>query len=384
MDKGGSPGSGTRTVLFTDVVGSTALRSRLGDVAADEVRRDHDELLQRLVGAHAGTVVKGLGDGLMAVFESAASAAACAVAMQQALERRARRGGGEALSIRIGLAAGDVAWEQGDYFGTPVVEAARLEAAAGGGQILAADLVRLLAGSRAEVTFHPVGSLTLQGLPEPVAACEVPWEPLVVGPVPLPAGLVAAQRLPFVGREAELERLEELWRRAASGERQIAFLAGEPGIGKTRLAGELAGSARVNAARVLYGRCDEDLGVPYQPFVEALRQFVEPIGNDAIHPPLGRFPGELTRVSFLTSRTGSPTSRHAHRHRTPRQGVTGSSTPWRSGSPPPRERTGVAGPRRSALGHEAHSPAAAAHHQLGGALAAACARHLPRHRERSG
>src|SRR5215213_281834 len=214
MDEGASRGSGTRTVLFTDVVGSTAVRSRLGDVAADEVRRDHDEVLQSTVGVHAGTVVKGLGDGLMAVFESAASAAACAVAMQQALERRARRGGDD-LTIRIGLAAGDVAWERGDYFGTPVVEASRLEAAAAGGQILASDLVRLLAGSRAAVTFRSVGPLALKGLPEPVLACEVPWDPLPMrASLPLPPALSRDEALRFVGREAERRALEKALARA--------------------------------------------------------------------------------------------------------------------------------------------------------------------------
>src|SRR5215213_689550 len=274
MDEGASRGSGTRTVLFTDVVGSTAVRSRLGDVAADEVRRDHDEVLQSTVGVHAGTVVKGLGDGLMAVFESAASAAACAVAMHQALERKARRGG-EALSIRIGLAAGDVAWERGDYFGTPVGEAARLEAAADGGQILASDLVRLLAGSRAEVIFRPVGSLALKGLSEPLSACEVPWEPLgLTGPIPLPPMLTVLGGMPFVGRDEERAGLERVWDDVRQGRPRTVLVTGEAGIGKTRMASELAGQVHEGGGIILAGRCEEDLAVPYQPFAEALRQFV--------------------------------------------------------------------------------------------------------------
>src|SRR5215216_3468303 len=145
MAEGAPRGSATRTVLFTDVVGSTARRSRLGDTTADEFEREHDHLLRGVVTRHSGTVVQGTGDGVMAVFE-----------------RRSRRGG-EALEVRIGVAAGDVARERGDYFGTPVVEAARLEAAAEGGQILASELVRLLAGSRAEVSFRPVEPLPLKG-----------------------------------------------------------------------------------------------------------------------------------------------------------------------------------------------------------------------------
>ena len=86
-------GAGTRTILFTDMVGSTALRSRLGDGPADEIRRAHDVLLAEVIGAHSGTVVKGTGDGVMAVFEGAADASACAVAMQQVIDRYRRRNG---------------------------------------------------------------------------------------------------------------------------------------------------------------------------------------------------------------------------------------------------------------------------------------------------
>ena len=70
----GGASAGTATVLFTDLVGSTELRSRLGDVAADQVRRAHDQILGAAVTDHGGTVVKGLGDGLMASFTAAADA----------------------------------------------------------------------------------------------------------------------------------------------------------------------------------------------------------------------------------------------------------------------------------------------------------------------
>src|SRR2546427_5968582 len=74
----------------------------------------------------------------------------------------------------------------------------------------------------------------------------------------------------FVGRESELTQLEHVWTRATSGRRQLLLLAGEPGIGKTRLAMEFARGRADRAATVLAGRCDEEALVPYQPFVEAL------------------------------------------------------------------------------------------------------------------
>ena len=135
-------------VLFTDLVGSTELRGRLGEDAADELRRRHDQLLAQAVEANNGRVVKGLGDGIMATFAGASDAVAAAVAIQQAVDRLNRSGKASVpLAVRVGLSAGDVSFEDDDVHGTPVIEAARLCAAAGGGEILAAEVVRALAGS---------------------------------------------------------------------------------------------------------------------------------------------------------------------------------------------------------------------------------------------
>jgi tetratricopeptide (TPR) repeat protein len=100
----------------------------------------------------------------------------------------------------------------------------------------------------------------------------------------------------FVGREAELERLSQLLKRAVTGERRVGLLAGEPGVGKTRLAAELAMQVHDEGGVVLAGRCDEDLGVPYQPFVEALRRFIDHTPPAELPGRLGRYPGELARL----------------------------------------------------------------------------------------
>ena len=73
--------AGTATVLFTDVVGSTALRTRLGDAAADELMRRHEHVLADIVTEHSGSLVKGLGDGIMATFGGAADAVLAAIAI---------------------------------------------------------------------------------------------------------------------------------------------------------------------------------------------------------------------------------------------------------------------------------------------------------------
>jgi class 3 adenylate cyclase len=281
----------TAIVLFTDLVGSTGLRSRLGEDAAEVVRRQHDALIADAVKGSRGTVVKNLGDGIMATFAGASDAVRAAVAIQQAIGRH-NHAGATALEVRIGISAGDVVFEEGDCFGTPVIEAARLCSAAQGAQILASELVSGLAHA-GEGSFTPVGSLELKGLTKPLPTVQVDWEPLPQPSVPLPTFLTDIGRI-FVGRDGELERLGQLWKEAAAGELRVAFLAGEPGIGKTRLAAELAKRVHDDGATVLTGRCDEDLGVPYQPFVEALRHFVD-------HAPrlperLGRYGGELVRL----------------------------------------------------------------------------------------
>jgi class 3 adenylate cyclase len=115
----------TVSVLMTDLVGSTAMADRLGPAAAEELRTEHFALLRGALERSGGREVKNLGDGLMVVFDSAAQSLACAVQMQQAVEARNRRSE-EKLGVRIGVSLGDTTVEDGDYFGEPVVEAARL------------------------------------------------------------------------------------------------------------------------------------------------------------------------------------------------------------------------------------------------------------------
>src|SRR5207249_2503530 len=119
-----------------------------------------------------GSEVKNLGDGLMVVFASTSGALSCAVGMQQGIERdnRTRK---QSIGLRVGLSVGEVASEDNDYFGDPVIEAARLCATCVGGQILAADVVRAMAGRRSRHECMAVGPLVLKGLPDPVDTVEV-------------------------------------------------------------------------------------------------------------------------------------------------------------------------------------------------------------------
>jgi predicted ATPase/class 3 adenylate cyclase len=185
----------TVTVMFTDLVDSTALLSRLGEDQGEVVRREHFGLLRAAVGPYGGREVKNLGDGLMVVFSSAANAVSAAVRLQQEFARRNRRVHGDRLLVRVGISCGDADTEDGDYFGVPVVEAARLCANAGGGEALATEKVRLLAGTRGAHTFTSMGELDLKGLERPVVAHRIEWEADEASAAmpPLPAGLAAVE-----------------------------------------------------------------------------------------------------------------------------------------------------------------------------------------------
>ena len=283
------------TVLFTDLVGSTQLQSSVTPNVADAIRRDHFTVLRRSIAEAGGREVKNLGDGLMVVFASASAAIACAVSMQQGVEHDSRSRPQE-IGLRIGVSSGEVTFEDDDYFGDPVIEAARLCARCAGGQILASDLVRLNAGRRNPHPSSPVGDLELKGLPDPVATVEVHWEPVVTGrergPA-LPGMLTEAGRFPFAGRQKEAEQLLGAYETVSTGATRLVLIAGEPGIGKTRLTSELAEQVVGAGGAVLAGRSDELVGIPYQPFVEALRwQLLQSDGS----AELGSRAGELVRL----------------------------------------------------------------------------------------
>ena len=318
--------SGLVTILFTDLVGSTDLAVRLGDAAADDVRRAHFASLRDAVEATGGTEVKTIGDALMVAYGGAADAIAGAAAMQRAVARQNARSVEARLEMRVGISAGDATFEGGDWFGTPVIEASRLCAAAAGGQILASDLVRALAGSRSAVTLVPHGELDLKGLPEPLATCEAVWDTgeeteSAAGALPLPPVIDALPAFPFAGRSSQLDQLISTWKETVDGHRRTVFVSGEPGIGKTRLVTEVVRRAHAQGAIVLWGRCDEELGVPYGPWAEALRHLVAVADPVALRRQLGALGGELARiVPDLPSRVpGIPpplsTEVEAERHR---------------------------------------------------------------------
>ncbi len=168
------PGAGAvRTILFTDIEGSTALTERLGDVTARALLREYERLTRDALKAHGGAEVKSMGDGFMASFPSASGALECAMAMQRAFAAR-NAADSEPIRIRIGLNAGEPIAEEEDLFGTAVIMAARIAAQAQGGEILCSNVVRELTAGKGFL-FHDRGSAALRGFEDPVRLYEVRW-----------------------------------------------------------------------------------------------------------------------------------------------------------------------------------------------------------------
>jgi class 3 adenylate cyclase len=172
-----------RTVLFTDIEGSTALTRRLGDAKARAVLREHERITREALQAHGGTEVKTMGDGFMASFSSATRALECAIAMQRAFAehnetvlRQAQDAHTEPVEvrIRIGLNAGEPIAEEADLFGTAVILAARIAAKAEGGEIVVSDTVRGLVAGKGFL-FSDRGDVVLRGFEDPVRLYEVRW-----------------------------------------------------------------------------------------------------------------------------------------------------------------------------------------------------------------
>jgi DNA-binding SARP family transcriptional activator len=317
--------SGVVTFLLTDVEGSTLLWDRSGEAMADALGR-HDTILADTVRRHGGRLLKtkGEGDATFSVFRRATDAVVAAVQAQRALSAEAWPEGA-ALHVRMALVTGEAVEREGDYFGPTVNRAARVRSLAGGGEVLLAHATVEVVRDHVpeDVELVDVGSRHLKDLVRP----ERVWRVVRAGEgargagpaigsehvgVPLPHTLAAVASRPLVGRESELDRLG---REVDCEGRHVVWVRGEPGIGKTHLVAESARVAHASGAIVLYGHCDEDLGAPYQPFVEALRHWSASVAPATLTAVAGRGLHDLGRLlPELADSSGLPTAGDAERY----------------------------------------------------------------------
>ncbi len=284
------------TFLLTDIEGSTAAWEADADAMAVALAR-HDELVEQVVTSRGGRLIKtrGEGDATFSVFDRPSAAAAAAIELQDAVFHEPWALA-EPMRIRIALHTGEAELRDGDYFGRAVNRAARLRSQAAGGQILCSGATaELVIDSLSDdVALVDLGMRQLKNLPRPEHIFELRLQtdesppPTADSPIERPMmPAVLGGPGPFVGRGRELAELLTAWQSALTGGTRAVLIAGEPGVGKTRLAGEWCRQAYEQGAVVLYGRSDEDLGAPYQPFAEALRTLVPCIGSDRLRAMRG-------------------------------------------------------------------------------------------------
>ena len=162
----------TRTIVFTDIVGSTSQLELLGDEAAIASLRVHNRIVRDVLAGHRGRIVKSTGDGFMLAFDSPSDAVSFTIRLQQSLAAHSDADPAHAIRVRIGINAGEPVSEDGDLYGLAVNVAARLCDRAGTGEVYVSAAVAGLTMGKG-FTFAEVGSLDLKGLSSPVTAYRV-------------------------------------------------------------------------------------------------------------------------------------------------------------------------------------------------------------------
>jgi predicted ATPase len=201
-----------------------------------------------------------------------------------------------AVEIRIGIHLGQVAQSDGDLLGQAVHVAARVMAEAASGQILTTSEVRKRTEPHGDYSFLDSGLFWLRGFPERWRLYEVSWSETSAGARSI---TVPALLTPLVEREAERATLRQLLDDALVGHGKLALVAGEPGVGKSRLVAEIGDEAEARGMRLLTGHCVEMSGAPpYLPYVEIIEQAISnPRSPLALRQSLGDVAAEIARIA---------------------------------------------------------------------------------------
>ncbi len=289
-------------------------------------------VFQTRITEHHGRVIDMAGDSVLAVFETATGAVTAALAIQQSINAKARDAApDQRMLFRVGLHLGEVIEKaDGSVYGDGVNVAARLQALAPAGGITLSDALHGLVHGRVDATYVDLGPQRLKNIRQPVqmyaitdAGIEAPDNPHKAAgqkhepPEPGPAA-AAARSSPrpqraatlFVGRQQELSRLTSALADARDGRGQLVMLAGSGGIGKTRLAQQLAAQAEAEGVTVLWGRCLEEPGAPpYWPWRQLLRSYLRSSGDPDPARTFGNTLADIASIApELAEHVAVPTS----------------------------------------------------------------------------
>jgi class 3 adenylate cyclase/WD40 repeat protein/KaiC/GvpD/RAD55 family RecA-like ATPase len=262
-------GSGTtaavRTFVIADIRGWTAFTAERGDEAASHLAKKFAEVATEGIEAWGGSVVELRGDEVLAVFDSARNGLRAAAELQRAFAAETRLEPALPLAVGIGVDAGEAVPVGDGFRGAALNVAARLCAIAQAGETVATQTVTHLAGSIPNIEYEELAPANLKGLKQeltPVRITSTAEVPSPVEPSSRSQGKGALARpglpaelepiVPLAGRKAELRWLLWHWRRAGHGDGRCVVISGQPGIGKTRLASELATLAYAKGAQVSY------------------------------------------------------------------------------------------------------------------------------------
>ena len=277
------------TVLFTDTEASTALQAAIGDVAAFEIVAECNALTCHEIERFDGRIIKDLGDGIMAAFDSPRRAVMTALAINRALTEHSQRNPRRAARIHAGLHTGEVLDSGDDLHGSTVSAASRICDVAEGGQILVSDVVRQLCGTLPGVVFRDVGPYPLKGFPHR-------WNLFLA--VPSHGAHPRPMSTAFVGRTYYRDELRALMERAVRGSGALVMIGGEAGVGKTRLTQEVAHEAEQRGLAIAVGHCYGLKGdLPYMPWVEVLDTMARRVPAGQLESLVGEDASSLTQVA---------------------------------------------------------------------------------------
>lgn len=268
------------TILACDLIDSTGLMHRLGDEEYSERLTHYHQRVALIAQRHAGMADDPQGDdGFMCYFgypvaseDAAAQALRAGLSLSAALDDLG-------LQVRIGISTGQVVIRNGQPVGSAVHHAARLQAMAGAGNVLVGGATQRIAGERFEFELVDAAA-RLKGFEDAGSVWRVVKERRAQGTERFD---VRADLSPFIGRDAELAQLHQVWQQAVAGQRQMLLLQGEAGIGKSRLVREFRHAVLAQGRRILECRCAPELsGSAFAPLIDLLRRMMHLQESDTV------------------------------------------------------------------------------------------------------